>query len=187
MAGETLIAYLIVIADEARASYVGGIMVADGRGLPVEFRYTQPIRPSRLQRVLYGGALDGYVRRDVIATRLLRDLEHKPAGIVVREDTLLALGVGSAAPVLHVFQSNLDQLGRVGSTKEVDASSVLIQLAEGRGPVRVTVATEDATLLTACRDLLLTAAATMDPLEPLIRVEEAIELLCEEAANSSTT
>lgn len=187
MPPETQLAYLLVHADESRSAYVGGVMVTDAYGLPLEFRYTQPIRPTRLQKVLYGGAMDGYIRRDVIGARLLKDLEHKPTALVVREEPLVPLGLASAFPVLQVFQTNLEPLGPAGTQREVDASSLLVQLVEAGGPVRITVAKDDKTLLSAARDVLLNASATMDACEPLERVQEAIALLCEEAANSSTS
>ncbi len=187
MPPDTQLAYLLVHTDEARSAYVGGVMVTDAYGLPLEFRYTQPIRPTRLQRVLYGGAMDGYIRRDVIAARLLKDLEHKPSALIVRDDALVPLGLSTAFPVLQVFRTNLESLGAPGSEREVDASSLLVQLAETGGPVRVTVAKDDKTLLSAARDILLNAGAMMDACEPLERVGEAIQLLCEEAASSSTS
>jgi hypothetical protein len=187
MPPETQLAYLLVHSDEARSAYVGGVMVTDAYGLPLEFRYTQPIRPTRLQKVLYGGAMDGFIRRDVIGARLLKDLEHKPTALIVREEPLVMLGLTSAFPVVQVFQTNLDPLGDPGAQREVDASSLLVQLTDTAGPVRVAVAKEDKTLLSAARDVLLNASATMDACEPLERVQEAILLLCEEAASSSTS
>src|SRR5436305_14763739 len=52
-----MIGYLAVTAQEP-LGYLGGVLVADEYGLPVEFRHTLPVRPTKLQRALYGSALD---------------------------------------------------------------------------------------------------------------------------------
>ena len=56
-----MIGYLAVTAQEP-LGYLGGVLVADEFGLPVEFRHTLPVRPTKLQRALYGDALDRYLR-----------------------------------------------------------------------------------------------------------------------------
>ena len=68
--------------------YVGGVLVADEYGLPVEFRHTLPVRPTKLQRALYGAALDRYLRSVVIAQRLVAGIEHDPAVVLVSDVTL---------------------------------------------------------------------------------------------------
>jgi hypothetical protein len=44
------------------AGYLGGLLVVDDFGLPVEFRHSVALRPTKLQRTLYGDALDRYLR-----------------------------------------------------------------------------------------------------------------------------
>ena len=61
-----MIGYLDVELHEP-LGYLGGILVADEFGLPVEFRHTLPVRPTKLHRAIYGDALDRYVRAVVIA------------------------------------------------------------------------------------------------------------------------
>jgi hypothetical protein len=80
--------YLVVRADEGGA-YVGGLMVTDASGLPVDFRYTDPITPTRLQRALYGGVLDRYLRSEVVLRTLLDALETAPTLLVVDDPDLL--------------------------------------------------------------------------------------------------
>jgi len=82
-----VIGYLAVTAQEP-LGYLGGVLVADEYGLPVEFRHTLPVRPTKLQRALYGSALDRYLRSVVITQRLVAGLEHDPAVVLVSDVTL---------------------------------------------------------------------------------------------------
>jgi len=183
---ELLLAYVMTATDSNHAAYLGTVMVTDARGLPREFRHTEPIRPTRIQRVLYGGALEAYLRADVIGSCLLKDLKAKPTAVVVREEALLALDQQAGCPVLVVFATNLDPLPDGEPRRDIDEKSVLVQLAPGSGPVRVTVARPDASLLAAACEILLGAAETMDVVEPLTRMEEAVSLLWAEAEKAES-
>ncbi|MBD3174584.1 MAG: hypothetical protein GF320_05365 [Armatimonadia bacterium] len=174
---DQLIAYLMTATDEARGAYIGAVMVTDGRGLPTEFRHTEPILPTRIQKVLYGQALDPYLRTDVIGSCLLRDLQSQPGAVLVREEVLLALEDQVPCPVLCLFASNQEPLGAVGEWRESDGRSFLMQLSEQGGPTRVRCAREDPGLLSAARDILTAAIDETDVLEPLDRLEEAVSIL----------
>jgi len=39
-------------------SHIGGILVVNQSGLPIEFKYTDPVIPTQLQKILYGKSLE---------------------------------------------------------------------------------------------------------------------------------
>jgi hypothetical protein len=130
-----VIAYLDVQRLDP-AGYLGGILVVDEFGLPLEFRHTVAMRPSRLQSTLYGDALDRYLRAAVITTRLLDDLERSPSVVLVT-DPQLAIG-GDELPVAHMEASGLEPSGPVGTFREVEGASAgfTLQLRPSDPPVR---------------------------------------------------
>ncbi|MCD6550718.1 hypothetical protein, partial [Thermotoga sp.] len=69
--------------------FVGGLLVVDERGIPLEFKYTEPVTPNELQRILYGGSLDIYLKTELISKTLLRKMEKNPDFIFVRDPELL--------------------------------------------------------------------------------------------------
>src|SRR5476649_1728686 len=79
--------------------YMGGAMVTDLFGLPVEFRYTEPVAATKLQRILYGDVLERYIQTDVIIAHLLEHLESKPTLFMTAE---------------YSFLSAIDGGGRIG-------------------------------------------------------------------------
>ena len=60
-----------VSVEGAEGQFRGASLVVDQRGIPMDFRYTDPIRLSRLERILYGSALDVYLREELILQSLL--------------------------------------------------------------------------------------------------------------------
>jgi hypothetical protein len=80
----------------------GGALVTDSSTKPLEFRCTDPIRPSPLQKTLYGGMLEEHVLLELIAKPLLRTLAAKPQIVLVREPLLLQLRPSVELPVFCV-------------------------------------------------------------------------------------
>jgi hypothetical protein len=158
------------------AGYLGGVLVVDEFGLPLEFRHTLALRPSRLQTTLYGDALDRYLRAAVITTRLLDDLERKPAVVLVT-DPLLAIG-GDELPVAHMEPSGLEPSGPVGTFKVVDGASAgfTLQLRGGDPPVRF-ITRAVPSMFRGMADAVLAVAETMDVSEPPARVRAALRLI----------
>ncbi|HEX9746494.1 MAG TPA: hypothetical protein VGB30_13830 [bacterium] len=58
--------------------YIGGIFVADSNLRPVEFRCTSPIRPSNVQKTLYGSELVPVIAQDLVLKNVLNKLSVKP-------------------------------------------------------------------------------------------------------------
>ncbi|MBQ9581383.1 MAG: hypothetical protein IJR21_03350, partial [Synergistaceae bacterium] len=65
--------------DGADGEIRGASLVVDFRGVPMDFRYTDPIRPTKLERILYGNALDVYLREELILQSLLNAVEARPS------------------------------------------------------------------------------------------------------------
>ena len=83
MAGDrALIGYLADHVSSSGAFY-GGILVVNEKGLPREFRHTEGINPSRLQRTLYGDALLSSLGAEAMGPVLLRALTKKPSILLI--------------------------------------------------------------------------------------------------------
>jgi hypothetical protein len=170
-----MIGYLDVQAFDA-AGYLGGVLVVDEFGLPVEFRHSIALRPTKLQRTLYGESLDRYLRAAVIAVRLLDDLESKP-GVILTSDPVLAVG-GEEPPIAAWERTGVAALGAAGTLQPFEGASpgFLLQLRAGDPPLRL-VTKADPSAYRAMADAVLEAAETMDVTEPPARVRAALALL----------
>jgi hypothetical protein len=187
------IGYLMVASPMPNV-YVGGLMVTDGRGLPVEFRYTEPIQPTKIQQVLYGQVLSTYIKREVILETLLKSIESKFKCLLVEDDQMLdypAKGYG----IIRVTATKSSPIGSVGKTQDIAPGEILLQITPEGSPIRLNLgasmgASKSETAGETASDplaVLLEAGQGMDITEPLKRIEKALEIICQEAGITAAT
>lgn len=99
----SLIAYLMII-QELEETYLGGIMVTDPYTIPVEFKYTEPLKPTGLQKILYGKSIEKFICVDVIARKLLQGLQENPRVVLIQEKILFS--ISAKAPVCILSTKN---------------------------------------------------------------------------------
>jgi hypothetical protein len=113
--------FLEFTGTEAGDGYFGAIMVTDSRGVPLEFRCTRPVKPSMVQRTLYGNSLGKYVAVSLCGTPLIAALENKPDFLFIRSKDLSE--VDTAGTPLILIQSLNDTL--IEKKSESDHSTVI--------------------------------------------------------------
>ncbi|HEY9722326.1 MAG TPA: hypothetical protein V6D47_09940 [Oscillatoriaceae cyanobacterium] len=169
------LAYLKVV-HLAPHVYAGGLMVVDERGLPLDFRYTDPVTPSRVQQILYGKALERHVKQDVIFHHLADKIEPKPAFLLVDEEQLLG---ATGVPTVLVVETRLAPLHQATELQVISDVEYLLQLGETGSPLRFKFAKAEPGLADKLADALLAATRQgLEPTEPFGRVRGAVETLC---------
>src|SRR5205823_3947576 len=89
---------LLTVLREA-GGFVGGYLVTNGWGRPLEFRLTSAVQPNRVQQILYGGTLESYICADLIGKTLV-DKAAVPVQLVVTDRAeVLDLRLKLDAPV----------------------------------------------------------------------------------------
>ncbi|MEB3328377.1 MAG: hypothetical protein VKQ33_04000 [Candidatus Sericytochromatia bacterium] len=165
----------------ASGAYAGGLMIVDSAGLPLDFRYTEPITPTRLQEVLYGRSLDRFMRAEVLFRHLCTRIEPRPTLVLVDDEGLLSQPAASA--VVYVAETRLPPFSAAAELHDVNECEWLLQVTEAGSPLRFKLHEPQAGDEEAVATWFLTAAAAgLDPLEPFNRVRAALELACAPAA-----
>jgi hypothetical protein len=82
----------LTVLQEA-TGWIGGYLVTNTWGRPIEFRHTSAVQPNRVQAVLYGPTLSEYLHADVIGRTLVEKTSTRPDLIVT--DAVPALGLRS--------------------------------------------------------------------------------------------
>lgn len=178
----------LLIASPLPNVYLGGAMVTDGRGLPMEFRYTEPIQPTKIQQILYGQALGAYIKGEVILETLVKSLESDFALLLVEDDKLLACPA-KGFTVVRVSDAKTPKIGEPGDWQSLSPTEMLAQVSRDSGPLRLQWAAHAEAMPqnppgeTPPLDIepLTRAAQAMDITEPLRRIERALESICQEA------
>jgi len=178
----TKIGFLIVRQWEDR-SYRAGLLVTDEKGKPLELRATGPLRPDRIQALLYGDTLVPTIAQELCGQPLIDSLREEPDVIAVDHEAFLPLH-NDDRPVVYIC--------RTGQELEVDMDSdvhpqerpseEVLQPVAGRfEPVvlRFAPGMED-----EARQLLRSKLAhlfeTFDIVEPFERVAKALDILHEQ-------
>jgi len=163
--GSTL-AFLMVTKFEDE-KYIGGIMATDGYGIPLEFRYSEPVKPTGLQKILYGRSIEKYLTIDVIAKKLLQSIAEKPRLVFVNEYFLLQ--IQSKYPVI-LLTSVLKETQEEAPENESELKTELF----GNNCKAV----YPANLILDDIQWLKAISNEIDILEPFIRLKEALVYVC---------
>lgn len=99
---EKKFAFLDLAVFEEGEAIRGGCLVTDEDTHPLEFRVSGAIRPTNLQKILYGDTLIEYISIDLIGLPMLLALDNKPDIVLVREAEFLKLRSSVNMPVLWV-------------------------------------------------------------------------------------
>src|SRR3954454_4300115 len=81
------------------SGYVGGYLVTNGWGRPLEFRLTSAVQPNRVQQILYGDTLAAYVCGDLIGKTLIDKTTTAATCIVTDNPLALDLRLRIELPV----------------------------------------------------------------------------------------
>ena len=89
----------LTVLQEA-SGYLGGYLVTNGWGRPLEFRLSTAVQPNRVQQILYAGTLEPYICADLIGKTLV-DKTTAQAGLIVTDrELILDLRLRSQVPVI---------------------------------------------------------------------------------------
>jgi hypothetical protein len=174
-----LLGYLTI---ETRENFFrGAALVTDARGIPLDFRYTEPVRPTKLERILYGGALDIYLREEVIMGNLLGAVEVSPSLWLVDSAELIRpaqkLTKLQAVAMETTQRSPLEAGGKYEPTAE---EGVFIFQADNiSAPLRLSVSQENVSKMAQTAESLAAAAQDMELMEPFTRIAKAFEAVSE--------
>ena len=71
--------------------FVGGLLVVNSNGRPLEFHCTSPVKPNRPQQVLFGNSLESFVIGESILPKLASECKSK-VDLICIEDPIAISG-----------------------------------------------------------------------------------------------
>ena len=166
------IAYLGVYEHDG--SYAGGLLVCNQRGLPIDFRYVEPIKPTKLQELIYGAALRRYIKVEAIGVGLLQSCAANYTATFVDDEIFFELSDRCKSPIVKVEKSKNDPLAEAGKWENLNGEGVVFQAKEGDNPISLHFADVDNGSIEKFMQDFSSLAETLDILEPLERVKRAI-------------
>jgi hypothetical protein len=82
-------------------SFVGGLLVTDRFGRPLEFQCTTPVKPNRTQELLYGPTLVPFILGDLLGKALLDRVSVKPSLVMTSRVEMLELRTKVDVPIIY--------------------------------------------------------------------------------------
>lgn len=167
---QAAIAYLSYRDFDNGEAYRGAILVTDEWSKPLEFRCTAPVRPTQLQRTLYGKSLLPHILTELVGAPLIASVREKPQIILISDEAYFDVRHKTSSPVIRVSKS--------GNGKSKGA---LIQSASGKfDPVEIQAHSKFAADLDAAGDRLRDLFARWDLTEPFSRMGEGLQYVHDE-------
>jgi hypothetical protein len=171
------LAYLIAESVND-VSWAGALLVTDEHGLPIDFRYVEPIKPTRLQKLIYGDALKRCILLDAIAGTLLKAANPRADWLFTGDPLLLELENRFNGGLAAIGDGEREPLNEVGEWRYDRPGEIALQVAQSGPPIRLTFRAEDKAETEKIASDLALLTTRLDFAEPLKRVEAALKEIC---------
>lgn len=177
--------YLVTLQETD--AFLGGTMITDHHGIPIDFKYTDPIIPTKVQRIIYGSVLETYIRNHVLISALAKDIGVPPSFFIVLPEQLAAIQEAQELLVVAIQRTQFASLGDPGSVTRGKEGDCLVQGCHGPHPLRIVFGEIDTTRQKTIMDDLVRLSKYMDVVEPLERLQTALKSLFQEQKNHGQT
>ncbi|MDR1492524.1 MAG: hypothetical protein LBT05_07370 [Planctomycetaceae bacterium] len=109
MVSETTLYFgFLTVAENSRCGLIGGYLVLNHAGRPVEFHCTSPVRANRAQEILYGATLEAFLYGEQIAQTLVNRAKTKPVVVLSDMPQVLAAQEFIEMPLVFIEPSSQD-------------------------------------------------------------------------------
>ncbi len=147
--------------------YLGGYLVTNIWGRPLEFRLSTAVQPNRVQQILYGGTLGPYICADLIGKTLVEKTSVPVQLVVTDREAVLDLRQRLEIPVALLAAPD-DPV----AARRTAAGQVARPGSSGQGPILCHPRFPSD--VPVVRELLGRLDSTLDLAEPFARIREAI-------------
>jgi hypothetical protein len=162
----------------------GAALVTDSATEPVEFRCTSPIRPTLLQKTLWGKRLLGHVACQLVGKPLLDALSNPVALIVVRKPEFVGLRELVGQPLVQLLRN--EELTMASSLTSSEPDDGVLESGAGQfEPLVLKVHRNHPDDFKCARDLLAETFRSHNPREPFDRIKNALDLIHQQDAAKS--
>ena len=134
MAANDLKLGFLTAVDVPGGGHVGGLLVTDRLGRPLEFQCTTPVRADRTQQILYGATLPGFLLGEVIGGTLVKKAGVRPDLVLCDNRPMLDLRPHLDRPLARVELDDEEEHadGRAdGSALDVSGRTLRFHPAHG--------------------------------------------------------
>jgi hypothetical protein len=163
--GTFQVGFLTVIQEAS--GYLGGYLVTNGWGRPLEFRLSTAVQPNRVQQILYAATLQPYICAELIGKTLVDKTSTAAQLILTDHAAVLELRLHLDIPVAWLVNTS-EPLAGSFSRAGLEAR------APGRGRSPVLCHPRFPGDLPLLKESITRLEAVVDLSEPFVRIRDAI-------------
>jgi hypothetical protein len=160
--------------------HMGGILITNQIGVPIEFKYTEPVIATRLHKILYGTVLEKYLHETAIRDRLAREVHCLPDYFITSYEEKEFVGPVGDREMVAIQKCGFSPEEMSGAFSRIREREAIMQLEDGGVFLRLAFSTSDEAAQLRVVTWLQDLAHTMDVLEPLERIAIALTSICGE-------
>ena len=173
-----LLGFLSFFETSSKDGYLGTVLITDSQGIPQEFRCTHSVKPTTIQKPLYGDMLEPYIGVNLCGVPLFKSIQNTPSLIVVDKEFLLDIRKTIPCPVIFIRRAGEAINLKSDAGDESNFKRERIDCASGRfQPIVFTTHPDFDDDGQLAREILEKVFSYLDPLEPFERMLKAIEVL----------
>ena len=94
----------LTVVDDGSGCLLGGYLVVNASGRPLEFQCTAPVKANRAQEILYGPTLKSYLWGEQIGGTLIGSSRSRPLFVCTNQVNTFTVRESVDLPVLQVTQ-----------------------------------------------------------------------------------
>lgn len=175
------LAFLSIEETKNKDGYLGAILITDSQGVPIEFRCTHPVKPTLIQKPLYGESLLPFIGSELCGEPLFNSVQNKPVYVFVNSDFLLLLRTRISIPL--VFVRLTGEAIEINPEQKLTDSLPRKRLESPTGkfqPVIVSTHPDYKDDFDKLQVLFKESLRNLDPVEPFNRIKKAVEVLAQQ-------
>lgn len=96
----------LTVLGVPRTGLVGGLLILNRLGRPIEFHCTAPLRPNRAEEILYGASLEPFLCGERIAPALLGKAKTKLFALLTDSSSVLTLSSVNPTPLFFLLSGD---------------------------------------------------------------------------------
>jgi len=159
----------LTVLENAELGFLGGYLLLNAAGRPLEFHCTAPIRANRTQEILYGPTLRPFLFGEQIGQTLLTKSKLTPLVVCTDTEPALAVREFTEIPVVNILGATAPTLAR--SASEGIGLSAQFQLATNQVAAAAGYSNDEQLIRAAWP----AQADHLNLLEPFDRIREALD------------
>jgi hypothetical protein len=167
----------LTVVEDAEQGLLGGYLLLNAAGRPLEFHCTAPVKANRAQEILYGPTLRPFLYGELIGQTLLAKSKLAPLLVCTDSEPMLAVRDHTHLPVALIVQSeNLPQGAKEeSSAARTDPASAAALPRIALGSSEIVLPAPYRADEQAIRAAWPSQADHLDLGEPFARIREALE------------